>query len=357
MQSRRDFDTLSPEIQVLINEQDMPVAAKADMVSVNVIEEVNANGTFAITLFCWDGIEMKVKWIDDKTFEVGNVVEIRMGYRDRLKSLFKGEITGMEPEFANAEPPLMTILGYDKSHWILRKHRTESYVNMKDSDIANQIAGNHGLRCDITDTKVTIAYVLQHNQTDLEFLRQRANRIGFETGVIDQTLYFRPRRNNSEEILTLAREVELLEFYPRLSTIGQLEDVAVQGWDPKNKEKVFAEARVDDTNSLVGASVSGPGMVRKAFPDKSGGVSTHLAIGSRAEAEQLATGWFKDMSLQYVIADGICIGLPELRAGTLINIEGLGKRFSGHYYVTGTEHSYRPNRGYRTAFSARRDAT
>jgi hypothetical protein len=32
-------------------------------------------------------------------------------------------------------------------------------------------------------------------------------------------------------------------------------------------------------------------------------------------------------------------------------------RFSGSYYVTSTEHSYKPSIGYRTAFSVRRNAT
>lgn len=357
MTNRRDFDTLTPDIRVRINERDLPAAVKSDLIAVSVAEEVNTTGTFAVKLLCWDGAMMKVKWIDDDLFKEGNVVEIQMGYRDRLQTLFKGEITGLEPEFTNDEPPVLTVLGYDRCHRIMRKRKTESFINMKDSDIVSQIAGNNGLKPDVTDTKVTMAYVLQHNQTDLEFLQQRANRIGYEVGVTDQTLYFRPRRNNGKEVLTISREVELLEFYPRLSTIGQLENVSVQGWDPKKKEAVLAGSQVGDVAVLVSAPVSGPAMVRKAFPGNSGGVSTHLALGSQAEADQLADGWFKEMSLQYVIGDGVCIGRPELRAGTLVNIEGLGTRFSGRYYITGTEHSYNPGRGYRTAFSCRRDAT
>ncbi len=357
MSSRRDFDTLTPEIKVRINEQDLPAAAMVDVVAVNVSEEVNTSGTFAITLLCWDGAMMEVKWIDDELFKEGNVVEIQMGYRDHLKKLFNGEITGMEPEFSNDEPPILTVLGYDRGHRIMRKRRTESYINMKDSDIASQIAGNNGLKSDIADSKITMAYVLQHNQTDLDFLRQRANRIGYEMGVSDQTLYFRPRRDNGAEVLTISREVELLEFYPRLSTVGQLEKVSIQGWDPKQKEAVVADSHAGDVDSLVGASVSGPAMVSEVFSGNSGGLSTDLAIASQAEADQVTKAWLTEMSLQYVIADGVCIGLPELRAGTLVNIEGLGRRFSGRYYVTGTEHSYKPGRGYRTAFSARRDAT
>jgi len=53
----------------------------------------------------------------------------------------------------------------------------------------------------------------------------------------------------------------------------------------------------------------------------------------------------------------VCIGRVDLRPGKLINVEGIGKRFSGSYYVTSTEHSFLPSRGYRTAFTVRRNAT
>ena len=63
------------------------------------------------------------------------------------------------------------------------------------------------------------------------------------------------------------------------------------------------------------------------------------------------------MALNYVEGHGICIGEPKLRAGVLVQIEGVGRRFSGSYYVTSTEHSYRPGTGYRTAVGVRRNAT
>ncbi|MGR9087493.1 MAG: phage late control D family protein [Gammaproteobacteria bacterium] len=357
MNNRRDFDTLTPELRVRINGNELPAEAKSDLVAVQATDEVDAGSTFAVTLQCWDGAAMRVKWIDDDLFKEGGVVEIQMGYRDRLKTLFKGEITGLEPEFPGAEPPTLTVLGYDRSHRAMRKRKTSSYLNMKDSEIASQIASQHGLKPDVADTRVNHAYILQHNQTDLEFLRQRARRIGFEAGVSDRSLYFRPRQNNANQILTIRREVELLEFFPRLTTIGQLETVSVQGWDPKNKAAIVSETQVDQVAGLVGAAESGPSSVQNAFPGNSGGVSTGLAVGSQAEADQLAEGWYKEMALRYITADGVCIGTPELRSGILINIEGLGKRFSGQYYVTGTEHSYKPDRGYRTAFFCRRDGS
>ena len=78
---------------------------------------------------------------------------------------------------------------------------------------------------------------------------------------------------------------------------------------------------------------------------------------NQAEADQLASGWFGELALRYVEGQGVCIGRTDLRAGSLVEIEGLGERFSGTYYVTSTEHSYRPNVGYRTAFTVSRNAT
>jgi hypothetical protein len=38
-------------------------------------------------------------------------------------------------------------------------------------------------------------------------------------------------------------------------------------------------------------------------------------------------------------------------------VEGIGNRFSGLYYLCSVEHRYSMRKGYRTGFSARRNAT
>ena len=63
------------------------------------------------------------------------------------------------------------------------------------------------------------------------------------------------------------------------------------------------------------------------------------------------------MALAYISGEGLCIGRTDLRAGKVIKIEGLGRRFSGLYYVTATRHTYTPAAGYRTAITVKRNAT
>jgi phage protein D len=352
---KRNFDTLVPEVDLRINGKDISQDAVSDLVSVTVLEDVNVAGMFTITLLCWDNKEMRVIWIDDDQFKEGNTVEIDMGYRDNMKTLFKGEITGLEPEFPKDESPKLTVTGYDRRHRLMGKRKSRTFLNMKDSEIANQIAGDWSLTPKIDDTQVSLDYVLQNNQSDFEFLQERARRIGYELVVTDADLHFRPRKNDGSSVLKLNRDIELLDFSARLTTMGQLEEVNVQGWNAKDKKEVVAKSRIGDERQM-GGSASGPAATRRAFSG-TGGTAVDTPVLNQAEADQLAHGWFGEMALSYVEGFGTCIGDPELRAGTLVEIEGLGKRFSGSYYVTSTEHSYKPSIGYRTAFSVRRNAT
>lgn len=353
---RRSFDTLTPEFRILIDGTPLPEEVRSDLVAITVLEDVEATGMFSFALYGWDEERMEVKWMDDERFREGGAVEIEMGYKDSLQSLFKGEITALEPDFPSDSHPLLTVRGHDRRHRLMRTRRSRTFLNMTDSDIAAQIAGEAGLCPRTEGSSVTLDYVIQHNQTDLEFLQERARRIGFEVVVEDRTLLFRPRGHEQSEALTLNREVELLEFYPRLSTLGQAEEVRVHGWSPQEKKEIVATAGPGDAGSSMAGNTLGPDAVGRAFGD-TGQVAVRQPVQDQAEADQLARGRMREMGLIYIVGEGQCIGDPNLRAGKVVKIEGLGERFSGLYYIISCEHDFRGDYGYRIAFSVRRNAT
>jgi phage protein D len=355
MSERRNFDILAPEFHLKINDRDIPNDARADLIAVSVLEDVDAPGMFSFTLKGWDAARMEVKWLDDRLFREGNPVEIQIGYRDRAEPVFWGEVTGLEPEFPEGGAPVLTVRGYDRRHRLMRERTSHSFLDMTDAEIAQQIAQEAGLSADVEDAGLRNAYVLRHNQTALEFLEERADLIGYEVVVIDRTLHFRPRRSSDDDVITLRREIELLEFFPRLSTMGQAPRVKVRGWSPGAKEEIVAEAGPGDEGDLMEGSVSGPACAGSAFGEVDD-VRVDRPVLSQDEADRAARGHFEEMALQYIRGSGLCIGSPDLRAGRLVRIEGLGERFSGVYYVTSTEHAYRPGTGYRTAFSVQRNA-
>ena len=352
-----DGDTpLVPDLLVKVNGSPLPTEAKQDVIRAGLQEDLEAPSMLTVQMVNWDMVNLKTTWSDDDLLAVGNEVEIQMGYVDNLQKLMVGEITGLEPAFCADEVPMLTIRGYDRRHRLLRGRSTRSFTQVKDSDIASQIAGDAGLTAQVEDTGVTLDYVLQHNQSDLKFLQQRARRIGYEVVVEDKTLLFRPRQNTTSEVLTLSWENDLIEFHPRLTTLEQVGKVSVRGWNIKDKEAVVAEAAAGSESSKMGGKTSGPSEVDSAF-GQSIYTSIDWPVFSQAEADKMATGQFNNMALAYISGEGIVAGRAELRAGTVVLIEGVGERFSGNYYVTSATHMYTPHDGYRTAFSVRRNAS
>jgi phage protein D len=341
---------------VRINGSDPPPEAAADLIAVIVHEDIWAASMFALELINWDMGKLKVTWADDELFAEGSEVEIQMGYVDDLETLMIGEIIGLEPEFCTEEVPKVTVRGYDRRHRLMRDRKTRSFVQLKDSDIASQIAREADLTPQVEDSGVHHDYVLQHNQTDMEFLQERADRIGHEVVVENKTLYFRPIQHTEPKTLSLARGVDLMEFYPRLSAVGQVGAFQVRGWDPKGKSEIIGQAGIGDESTTMGGRATGQTTADDTF-GQAMATSVNRPVLSQAEADQIALGRFRDMGLAYITGEGVCVGRKDLRAGTVVEVEGVGERFGGLYYVTSATHTCTPARGYRTVFNFRRNAT
>src|SRR5262245_56232372 len=215
---------------------------------------------FTLQLNNWDETTLGVKWVDRPLFSEGSTVKIQMGYEGAgpLYTTMVGEITGLEAEFTAADPFTLTVRGYDRRHRLLRGHKTRSFVNMKDSDIVRRVAAEAGLRPQVVDTRIRLEYVLQHNQTDLDFIRGRAQRLGYEITVEDRTLHFRPPPLGAPATATLSLGDDLAEFSPRLSTMTQVGRMEVHGWDPKQKRPITAGVGAGGERSTMGGSISGP---------------------------------------------------------------------------------------------------
>ncbi|BAY14139.1 phage late control D family protein [Calothrix sp. NIES-2098] len=354
-----DKQKIVPDFRVLINGTPIPIDVSTDLMTVVVQEDIEALSMFTLKLTNWDIQKHKVTWSDDERwFKMGNEVEIHMGYINHLEKLINGEIIGLEPEFDVNEAPSVIVRGYDRRHRLLRGRYTQAFLQIKDSEIVSQIASSKevNLTPKVEDTKVKLDYVLQHNQTHWEFLQERAQRIGYEVVVEDKILYFRPHQNADSPVLMLDLDTDLMEFYPRLTTLPEVGQVKVRGWNPKKKAEIVGLAKAGDEGTMMGGSTTGPTTANQTFGSAIN-TSVKRPVFNQGEANQIALGYLKDMALEYITGEGTSIGRTDLRAGKVLNIQGIGKRFSGNYYMTSTTHIYLPKRGYRTRFTVRRNAT
>src|SRR5205823_3852185 len=96
--------------------------------------------------------------------------------------------------------------------------------------------------------KIKHDHVYQGNQTDLEFIRQRAARIDYEVVVDDTKLSFRKRQTDRDSGIKLSftgQPAALLRFKPRLSTANQVSRVICRGWDPVRRKEIVGMASAE----------------------------------------------------------------------------------------------------------------
>lgn len=348
-------ENLVPGVRVLVNGKTLPSRARADLLKVAVYEDVSAPDMFTIELLNWDMLHQTFTWSDSDLFSLGAGVSIAMGFGDDLETLIEGEVTGLEPDFDTEQNPTVTVRGYDRSHRLMRGRRTRSFKDMTDSAIAAEIASQAHLTSKVINSKLVNSCVLQPNLTDMQFLEQRAARIGFEVLVERGTLYFRPVNNDSTPVLRLERTDDIDTINLRLSGLVQDSALSVRGWDPVQKQAVDATANIYDLNSEMQGATAGPTAATLAFGDRPT-TAVRASVANHAEAQAVADAAFNHMALGYITGQASSTGNPVVAAGRVVQIDGLGTRFSGAYYVSSTVHGYAPLRGYTTEFSLRRNA-
>ena len=309
--------------------------------------------------------------LKDAGLDIGVQVQVRSGANGKL---ITGEVTAIEG-FYQGPGGLTVVRGYDLCHRLQRARRTRSFEEMTDSDIATQLANEANLTLgEITPTTTIHHHLLQCNQTDWEFLAQRAAETGFQFGMADGKFRFHAAATVSGEGADspeLRIQDTLLSFEPRVTAANVTPNVEVRVWDPLRA--TLSTASPTPPTSAGASAVSPQGLTAVAGMFSTGGadgdgqgsagganlgpapsptayvVNTVPLDGADAAASALAAS----VGGSFAEAEGEAIGDPRILPGTTVKISGVPDRFPTQWLVTRARHVFDLTElGYRTEFSA-----
>jgi phage protein D len=346
----------TPESRILINDAEIAPDLRADILEIMVRQYAVGGDCFEVTVNALGSDDRELKWLDSSDLGPGSKIEVQLGYRGELTSLIVGEITALAASFPAEAGPRLRVQGFDRLHRLRRGRKTRVYHEIKDSQIAEQIASDMGLTPAVDDSEVVHDYIVQNNLSDLDFLIERARRIRYEVAVQDDRLVFRKAANDLGSDSTLEYMIDLKSFSVRLSTLAQASELAVRGWNPSSKEAILGVARAADQTTLMDGASAGADLVSQAGFGESTRTIVDIPVASQAEAEQIARARFNDVAIELVRGEAEAVGRPTLRAGTTVELRGLGQRLSGIYYVSKAEHVITPSVGYVTRIDVERNA-
>jgi phage protein D/phage baseplate assembly protein gpV len=332
----------APRFDVRISGLTMAADVANQVLSLKVETDLDLAGSFGIVVRNPDNM-----LLDSALFDLGRTVEIHLGYGNDLQPAFLGEITSIEPSFPQDGPPVVRVAGYDKSYKMRRKQpEPTDYKFMNDSIIAARIAVENGLIPIVDPTPGLIEKITQV-ESDMAFLKARARKYFFDVYVEWDRLHFQfPRPQTAAYVLEWGHN--LSSFSPRISSAGLAGLQIIRGYNQELAQTIFgialaADFNLDNLEERLGSSAIDllTSLARRGIRKNT--------IENPLDAIVLAKSLLQDILEGMYEGTGMCVGIPDLRAGSFVAIQGVGKRFSGTYRVRKVTHTIDDN-GFRTEF-------
>ena len=330
----------APGFEVEIKGTKLAAEMSKAILNVKVEENMDSLAGFSITMT--DGFDMKTqtfKWLDHPLLRENNEVIIKMGYSGNLTEMIMGRITGIESGFFSSQPPTVTIQGEDLSIREMTGATPErAFIDMKYSDVVKDIASGIGLNAVVDQTGKYEKVLRKSNEENyLTFIRRLGDRVGHEFKVEGRTLYFVKPGDDKKELVTLKLGKDIISFNPILNVSDRLTSVEVRSHNPRDPDNPIVGQAGDESEDTLKTG-------RK--------VISNVIVTSEEQANEIARAELARANSGLVNGDGECIGIPILRKGANIVLEGMGDRFSGSYYVKKTTHTINDS-GYKTRFSVK----
>jgi phage protein D len=369
-----------------------------DILEVTYHDKLEEIDSFEIVVSNWDAERRRFRYMGSENaqsradaalheletlFEPCNkIVTLKLGYLDELQTMLSGNFTTMEPNFTSNGPHTLTIRNLNRLHHMRRTKYNKQWPNSKanreftDSEIAKSFDGivdpkwkgngNDARRIPmpvVTDPNAVkneprLAYVAQKNESDIDFLWRRARLRGYVVEVKPpdprhpkEYLYFGPSTTGAIAPYRLSWGAGLMDLKPTLTTANQVKKVTVHGWD-RTKQKPIVESADWSDPKLKRLNPELREIVERCDPREERVITR--PVFTRDEARKAARDILLGHAQELVTVKGSVVGLPRLRAGSRVLIDGIGSRLSGEYFVTETTHTLGGS-GYITRFTARRE--
>lgn len=300
--------------------------------------------TFAVNN-AFDAEKSEFLWLGEQ-LALGKELEVHLGYVDKLEPVFYGFITSVKVVVGLDGTPELQVTALDLSFKLMRGRTFRAYADKKISDIVKAIGHEHGLSCKVDDTQLVIPMLMRSPQSDFQFLHDLAQSINYEFLVVGKTLYFRKKNRDKDPFIELRFGMHLARVEIEHNLSEQVTQVQVRGWDVKEQKPI--EAVSNKVDKIGSNSRTGPDLLKAMLGNAE--EVYHLNVKDRNEAQILADAVMNERALRLVTGEAECLGIPELRAGRYIKLEGLGERLNQIYYVSRAVHRIDES-GYTTTFT------
>ncbi len=373
----------APEIRLAIGGSPVPAAFRGSLTTISCTTGLEGADRLELTL-----ANEGLRWLDSDFFRLDTVVELGIGYApDDPTRLFNGVVVGSEASFPSDSMPTVKLIAQDRrirlqqssaARWFAIPIPKTGVFPVPDLAIAPLLAVERGLEPLLDPVGAALSVLIggaslaasfgnpdamqkiirkEHDQSNFDFLATIARENGWEM-LIDHAhepagygLRFLSPLSHLDADATLRYGASLLEFRPRISTVGQIASIAVKVYRPEIKLALTVTVGWDWDRQELTLDIA-PG-----FGAPSGGESGLMLVSepvSLSSAPRLIVGKLLPKLNRRQTATAAAIGDPRLVAGRVLQVEGVGSTYGGRYRISGATHTL-DGSGYRTSLELRKE--
>lgn len=275
----------------------------------------------------------------------GTEINILAGDSDD-NPLFSGEITALEERYGKGAPQLV-ILAEDKLHRLARVRENRTFEDTGLNDVLQSLVSELGLSADIQVSDYSATWH-QLNESNLAFIGRLLAPYDIALRIDSDTVRVRSEEADPEPVvLDPQNNVQQLRITADLN--HQSTGVQVRGFD------LSADATSDgsDSSAPAGSGETAADLLGRLSWGQEEIVAMPFAR-AQAEAADWAAGRFAHTAKKFLYGDILCTGIPQLKAGREVELEGVSSRLAGVYQVVDCVHQFNNNQGYTTRLKVQR---
>ena len=281
---------------------------------------------------------------DDSDIELqpGKSIDISVGYGSSKDKIFTGIIvkhglsinahSGSEIVIECKELAVQMTLGRKNENFV----KSDGGTGVKDQTTLNSIIGNYSkLSADVEATTAELSSLVQYNMSDWDFLISRAEANGMLVCVLDNKVSVKAPDLSEKAIFTAEYGKNIFECRANVDATNQLAKVSSVAWD-LNSLKVTKEPVSSTTDSSARGTINGD--MSKVMGLKEFRLQSQTPLPS-ASLKDWASGQLTKAKLSELRGFIKIQGRHDAEIGKMIELKGVGKRFSGNVFVSGVEHT------------------
>lgn len=301
--------------------------------------------------------------LDEQLFQRLTKLRIDVNVGSRRVPLIEAYVIETRSEFSDKPgESLLEVVAMDPTSLMNLEEKVRAWPDMADSDIANTLFGEYGFTPQVDQTQPTrqeLDRTVMQRGTDIQFLRQLARRNGYEiyvelnSGSGQVEGHFHPPRNNEapQGVLSvnLGTATNVNQFK---ANFDMLSPVTAEARNVEVGSQADQDADIDrQADELGEQAATQQDRPRRVLIANTGLAETgELQTYTQAVVDQAAWAIRAEGELSTVTYGDV------LRAKRPVNVRGVGRQFSGTYYVEKVLHRFSDD-GHSQSFTLRRNAT